>query len=137
MAHGRQVVVNLALERLREELQHQKEDGHQDGDEQAAQGARVFSDLARARGATQVEVSEAAQIGAIVASREFGQRAELEADAIGTIIAERAGYDAWVGAGFFTRIPDPARDFLSTHPPNAARIDVVRRTLQAIRGPGA
>lgn len=104
---------------------------------QAAQGARVFSDLARARGATQVEVSEAAQIGAIVASREFGQRAELEADAIGTIIAERAGYDAWVGAGFFTRIPDPARDFLSTHPPNAARIDVVRRTLQAIRGPGA
>ena len=107
------------------------------GQMQAAQGARVFSDLARARGASAPEVDEAAQIGAFVASREFGQRAELEADALGTIIAERAGYDALVGAEFFTRIPDPAREFLSTHPPNAARIDVVRRTVAALRRPGA
>ena len=102
-----------------------------------AQGARVFSDLARARGASAVEVNEAAQIGTFVASREFGQRAELEADAIGTIIAERAGYSALVGTEFFTRIPDPAREFLSTHPPNAARIDVVRRTLRTLGRPGA
>ncbi|MDG3042064.1 M48 family metallopeptidase [Roseicyclus marinus] len=105
------------------------------GQRQAAEGARVFSDLARARGASQLEVDEAAQIGAFVASREFGQRAELEADALGTVIAERAGYDALIGAEFFTRIPDPAREFLSTHPPNAARIDVVRRTLLGLRGP--
>ena len=107
------------------------------GQMQAAQGARVFSDIARARGASAVEVNEAAQIGAFVASREFGQRAELEADAIGTIIAERAGYSALVGSEFFTRIPDPAREFLSTHPPNAARIDVVRRTLRTLGRPGA
>jgi len=99
---------------------------------QAAEGARVFADLARARGATAVEIGEAAQIGSFVASREFGQRAELEADAIGTIIAARAGYDPIRGAAFFTVIPDPAREFLSTHPPNAARIEIVRSTLRAM-----
>lgn len=107
------------------------------GQMRAAEGARVFSDLARAQGASVAEIGEAAELGALVASREFGQRAELEADALGTIIAARAGYDPMTGAEFFTRIPDPAREFLSTHPPNAARIDVVRRTLLALRGPGA
>ncbi|NKX44207.1 M48 family metallopeptidase [Roseicyclus persicicus] len=102
----------------------------------AAEGARVFAELARSGGASAAEIGEAAQIGAFVASREFGQQAELEADAVGTIIAVRAGYDPLVGAEFFTRIPDPAREFLSTHPPNAARIEVVRRTLRALAAPG-
>lgn len=102
----------------------------------AAEGARVFADIARAQGANAAEIGKAAQVGSFVASREFGQQAELEADAIGTMIAARAGYDPLVGAAFFTRIPDPAREFLSTHPPNAARIDVVRRTLRAMGRPG-
>jgi predicted Zn-dependent protease len=93
--------------------------------------------MARAQGANAAEIGEAAQIGSFVAAREFGQRAELEADEIGTIIAARAGYDPLVGSAFFTRIPDPAREFLSTHPPNAARIDVVRRTLRAMGRPDA
>jgi len=105
------------------------------GREQAEEGARVFADMARAQGATEIEIGEAAQIGFFVASREFGQRAELEADAIGTVIAARAGYDPIVGAAFFSRIPDPAREFLSTHPPNAARIEVVRSTLRAMGRP--
>lgn len=107
------------------------------GEMRAAEGARVFADLARAQGATEAEIGEAAQVGSFVASREFGQRAELEADAIGTVIAARAGYDPLVGSAFFARIPDPAREFLSTHPPNAARIEVVRSTLRALGSPGA
>jgi len=96
-------------------------------DAQAAEGARVFGDMARASGADRQTVSEAAQIGSIVASRRFSQSAELEADAIGTIIAFEAGYDPVLGAAFFARLPDPAGRFLSTHPPNAARLDTVRR----------
>jgi len=105
------------------------------GQREAAEGARVFAERARARGASANEIGEAAQVGFIVASREFGQRAELEADAIGTIIAARAGYDPLVGSDFFRRIPDPAREFLSTHPPNAARLDVVLSTLRAMGRP--
>lgn len=106
------------------------------GQMRAAEGARVFAEMARAQGASDAEIGEAAQIGSFVASRDFGQRAELEADVIGTMIAARAGYDPLVGSAFFTRIPDPAREFLSTHPPNAARIDAVRRTLLALGRPG-
>lgn len=102
----------------------------------AAEGAQVFAEIARAQGASAREIGTAAQIGSLVASRQFGQQAELEADAIGTLIAARAGYDPLRGAAFFARIPDPAREFLSTHPPNAARIDVVRRTLRAMGRPG-
>lgn len=107
------------------------------GQMQAAEGARVFAERARAQGANETEIGEAAQIGSIVASRSFGQRAELEADVIGTMIAARAGYDPLTGSDFFTRIPDPAREFLSTHPSNAARIDAVRRTLRAMGRPDA
>ncbi|PWK59460.1 M48 family metallopeptidase [Roseicyclus mahoneyensis] len=103
---------------------------------QAEQGARVFADIARARGASAAEIGEAAQIGSFVAFRQFGQQAELEADAIGTLIAARAGYDPLIGSAFFTRIPDPAQEFLSSHPPNAARIETVRSTLRAMGRPG-
>lgn len=102
------------------------------GQRRAAEGAEAFARVAQASGAGPAEIGEAAQMGALVASREFGRQAELEADAIGTVIALRAGYDPLIGAAFFTRIPDPARAFLSTHPPNAARIGVVRETLAAL-----
>jgi predicted Zn-dependent protease len=105
------------------------------GQARAAEGAEVFARIARSRGAGPAEIGEAAQVGALVASRTFGQRAELEADAIGTVIAARAGYDPRVGSEFFTRIPDPARDFLSTHPPNAERLRIVRQTLAALGAP--
>lgn len=41
-------------------------------------------------------------------------------------------YDPLRGAEFFTRIPDPGNRFLGTHPPNAARLETVRRTAAAL-----
>jgi predicted Zn-dependent protease len=68
-------------------------------------------------------------------ARQFSRQAELDADAIGTIIALRAGYDPLRGAAFFARIPDPARNFMATHPPNAERMETVRRTVAETRRP--
>jgi len=105
--------------------------------QQAAEGARVFSDLARRSGADARGIGEAAEIGSLVASRQFSQAAELEADAIGTVIAFAAGYDPVRGAAFFSRLADPGENFLSTHPPNRARLDVIRRTAAQLRRSGA
>lgn len=66
-------------------------------------------------------------IGGNLGARVFSKENELEADALGTVIAKRAGYNPVRGAQFFTRIPDPGDRFLGTHPPNAARIETVRR----------
>ncbi|MGR3838426.1 MAG: M48 family metalloprotease, partial [Cognatishimia sp.] len=56
----------------------------------------------------------------------------LEADGLGAILTERAGYDAINGARFFTRLPDPGNRFLGTHPPNAQRIEVVQTTVAGL-----
>jgi len=53
---------------------------------------------------------------------------ELEADALGTVITAQAGFDPLLGADFFFRIPDPGNSFLGTHPANADRVAIVRRT---------
>lgn len=98
-------------------------------------GAEVFAQIARAGGASDRAVGEVAQIGAAVVARQFSRQAELDADAIGTIIALRAGYDPLRGAAFFARIPDPARNFMATHPPNAERMETVRRTVAETRRP--
>ncbi|MEM9709362.1 MAG: M48 family metallopeptidase [Pseudomonadota bacterium] len=66
-------------------------------------------------------------IGATVGARSYSKKFELEADALGTVIASRAGYDPLRGARFFNRIPDPGDQFLGTHPPNAERIRTVER----------
>lgn len=68
-----------------------------------------------------------ARVGGLIGSRIFSKSDELEADALGTVIARKAGYDPVRGAEFFNRIPDPGDRFLGTHPPNAARIETVRR----------
>lgn len=102
----------------------------------AAEGARVFGELAIASGATGRNVERAARIGAEVGARTYSRSAELEADAIGTAIAFRAGYDPRGGAALFTRLPDPGMRYLSTHPPNAERLAVIRRTLAALQSGG-
>ena len=102
----------------------------------AAEGARVFGEIAMAGGGNAREVARAAELGAAVGARSYSRSAELEADAIGTLIAFRAGYDPVAGAQLFTRLPEPELRFLSTHPPNAERMRVVRRTLAALRGGG-
>jgi len=102
----------------------------------AAEGARVFGEIAMAGGGNARDVARAAELGAAVGARSYSRSAELEADAIGTLIAFRAGYDPVAGAQLFTRLPEPELRFLSTHPPNAERMRVVRRTLAALRGGG-
>ena len=96
-------------------------------------GAAVFGQLAGAiGGATPEAIRTAQELGAAVGARTYSQDFELEADALGTIIASQSGYDPVRGAEFFFRIPDPGDRFLGTHPPNAARVDVVRRTAASL-----
>jgi len=91
-------------------------------------GAVVFGQLAGLAGQGEAEIRAAQEIGAFVGIRTFSQEFELEADALGTIIAARSGFDPVRGSEFFFRIPDPGNRFLSTHPPNDERVRVVRDT---------
>ncbi|WP_341862524.1 M48 family metallopeptidase [Gymnodinialimonas sp. 57CJ19] len=97
------------------------------GQQQAAAraGAEVFGTTAQRRGASRPEIIAAAQRGAMLSTSEFSQRAELEADSLGTILTCRAGFDPVVGARFFSQLPDPGARVFATHPPNAARIRTV------------
>ena len=107
--------------------------GHLERTQQnAAVGAVVFSGLAAMTGANEDAIRSAEEFGAAVGARRYSKEFELEADQLGTIVTARAGYDPLRGAEFFTRIPDPGNRFLGTHPPNAQRIDVVRRTMARI-----
>jgi predicted Zn-dependent protease len=98
----------------------------------AVAGAVIFAGLATLSGGSAEAVQNAQRLGAEVGARRYSKDFELEADALGTIITARAGYDPLRGAEFFTRIPDPGDKFLGTHPPNAARIEVVRRTVAGL-----
>ena len=99
-------------------------------------GALVLGGLAEAAGQGRREIDAAQQLGATLGFRTFAREFELEADALGTIIAARAGFDPLRGAEFFARIPDPGDRFLGTHPPNAQRMDIVRRTYAEMRRGG-
>ncbi len=94
----------------------------------AATGAILLGGLAAIVGAGSSTVQTAADLGAGVGARTYSKDFELEADALGTIIAKRSGYDPVRGAQFFNQIADPGDVFLGTHPPNAQRIETVRRT---------
>ncbi|MBM9594965.1 M48 family metallopeptidase [Roseitranquillus sediminis] len=103
-------------------------EGHIDRGQQAAvTGAVLAGALASLGGADETVVRSVQDIGAQVGQRRFAKNFELEADALGTRIAIRAGYDPVRGAEYFMRIPDPGNRFLGSHPPNADRIDTVRR----------
>lgn len=71
-------------------------------------------------------------VGATVGARSYSKAYELEADQLGTVITARAGFNPVRGAQFFTRIPDPGDRFLGTHPPNAQRIETVKRTMAGL-----
>jgi Zn-dependent protease with chaperone function len=100
--------------------------------ENAAAGAVIFAGLAVLTGADASSVQSAQEIGAAVGARSYSKEFELEADSLGTIITKRAGYNPLRGAEFFTRIPDPGNRFLGTHPPNAQRLETVRRVASQI-----
>lgn len=107
--------------------------GHIERQQQnAVAGAVIAGSLAVLLGGSADAVEAAQRNGAMVGARSYSKNFELEADALGTIITARAGYDPLRGAEFFTRIPDPGNRFLGTHPPNAQRIDTVRRTLASM-----
>ena len=95
--------------------------------ENAAAGAVIFAGLAVLTGADPNSVQSAQELGAAVGARSYSKEFELEADALGTVITKKAGFDPLRGAEFFARIPDPGNRFLGTHPPNAQRLETVRR----------
>ena len=94
----------------------------------AASVAVIFAGLATLSGGDANVIQDAAEIGGFVGARSYSKEYELEADQLGTILTLKSGYDPVRGAAYFTRIPDPGNRFLGTHPPNAQRIDTVRRT---------
>lgn len=98
----------------------------------AAAGAVIFGGLAQITGGNTTAIESAQRIGAQVGARSYSKEFELEADALGTVITARAGYNPVRGAEFFNRIPDPGDRFLGTHPPNAQRIETVRRTAAGL-----
>ena len=101
----------------------------------ALQGAVLAGALATLQGADAATIRRAQDFGAAVGARRYSKDFELEADALGTVIAYRAGYDPARGAEYFARIPDPGNRFLGTHPPNAARVGTVQETLRRLRNP--
>ena len=99
------------------------------GQNSARIGADLISGLVAAGGGDEVAIREAQNFGAFLGVRRYAQEFELEADALGALIAREAGYDPLRGVMFFQNAPDPGARFLGTHPPNAARIEIVRRAL--------
>jgi len=100
--------------------------------ENASASAAKFGDLVRLRGGSDAEIEQAQKLGAKVGVQAYVQTFELEADQLGTIITYNAGYNPLVGARFFERIPDPGDKFLSTHPPNAQRVQIVQQTARQL-----
>lgn len=98
----------------------------------ATAGAILLGGLASIAGGGGAAIDAAADIGASVGARSYSKDFELEADATGTVIAKRAGYNPVRGAQYFNRIPDPGDVFLGTHPPNAERIATVKRTAAGL-----
>lgn len=97
------------------------------------QGALIAGTLATLGGADASAVKAAQDMGAQLGARRYSKEYELEADALGTEIAWRAGFDPVRGAQFFTRLPDPGNRFLGSHPPNAERLAVVQQTIAMLR----
>ncbi|GGA08393.1 M48 family metalloprotease [Neptunicoccus cionae] len=70
-------------------------------------------------------------IGGAIGGRSYSKKFELEADTIAAHIADRAGYNATIGARTFERTRGSSA-LLATHPPSAQRISQVSRTIQTI-----
>lgn len=73
---------------------------------------------------------DATGLGANIGARSYAKEHELEADRLGAVITQRAGFSALRGAEYFTRTPDPGNRFLGTHPPNANRIAAIRDAVK-------
>ncbi len=99
------------------------------GQTSARTTATLAGALVALGGGNDVAIRQAQDFGAFYGARRYAKEFELEADALGAILARRAGYDPLVGIMYFQNAPDPGNRFLGTHPPNADRIATVRRVL--------
>lgn len=99
----------------------------------AGLGGLILGGVIAYSGGSAQDIDAAFDVGAAVGSRVYSKDHELQADEVGTLITYYAGYDPVRGAQLFSRIPDPGDKFLGSHPPNAARIDRVTRTMARIR----
>ena len=97
------------------------------------ESARIFGDLARERGEDAAGIERAWKLGAKFGAQNYSQEFELEADRSGTVITHSVAYDPLIGMNLFRRIPDPEDHLLTSHPPNAKRIEMV---LSTARQPG-
>lgn len=95
----------------------------------AMAGALIGTIIAAGLG---VDAQPAQDIGATLGARRYSKDFELQADELGTILTHAAGYDPVRGSLYFQRIPDPGDRFLGTHPPNADRQAIVRRTAASL-----
>ena len=108
-------------------------EGHIPQTQQSAMGgALAGAVLAGVLGRDPTAGQVVTDIGTTVGARRYSKEFELEADALGTVIAARAGYDPRRGAQFFNRVPDPRDQFLGSHPPNAERIRTVERVAAGL-----
>ncbi|WP_372603047.1 M48 family metalloprotease [Actibacterium sp.] len=98
----------------------------------AAIGADLMAEEAARRGASEREREKAREVGAYLGALAFSQEMELEADALGTVIAAQAGYDPLHGAQYFNRMDDPGNKMLGTHPPNSKRLKVVQDVVDSL-----
>ncbi len=78
------------------------------------------------------DIQAGADLGSLVGARSYSKNYELQADRIGTYIADRAGYNPVIGARSFNRTKG-SNAFLSTHPPSQDRIDTVNATYAQIK----
>nr|WP_040610699.1 M48 family metallopeptidase [Oceaniovalibus guishaninsula] len=109
--------------------------GHIDrGRRSAAEGAVLAGAMAQILGGDEIAIRRAQQVGADVGQRRYGKTFELEADALGAVLTLRAGFDPVRGVAYFERVPDPGNRFLGSHPPNAQRVDTVRRVAAGYAG---
>lgn len=122
----------------------------QKGQQQATAGALILGTIMAAAQAhsagspyynqaqAQQDLQNVMELGYTAGRRAFSKQYELEADVIGTYIAEAAGYDAVRGARFFAR-PEPTRredgalSFWGTHPADEDRLALVIETARAVR----
>lgn len=108
--------------------------GHIPASLQTAQAGAILAGMvAQAGGADPEAVRAASDLGGTIAARRYSKEFELQADALGAEIAYRAGFDPLLGAQYFSRLPDPGDRFLGSHPPNAQRLALVRKTVAGLR----
>lgn len=71
--------------------------------------------------------------GGFSVSKQGSQRIELEADAIGTLISSKAGFNPLSGVSLLNRLTARTERRVNSHPERDQRISVIKRTFSAIQ----